>query len=464
MNHTITAKNHSTSLPNNMLSTMAKLAFPVAIQSALVAVLSLADVLMVSELGMEATAAVGIASKWLFVAIMIAAGVGSANGILVAQYWGRADRSSAKTVTVMALKYGVKLILPATAVITIFSSYIMLLQTSDASVIELGSQYLWYALPVLLLTHIIIVIESSLRSSGNAVLPLILAAITIAINIALNYVLINGFAITADWGIPEMGVAGAALATSISRALQVGLFAIILYRRRHWLFSAATLECSARLMNSFKSLAVPTMYNAVLWAMGTLSYQMIFGHMGTTELAVFSMIGPFELLCYSAFFGISTACSVLLGQSLGRDDFAQAIAMTHFFIKFVLSVGIAVSLAITLGKEQVIIWLNLDDPALHALASPAIGLFAMIIWLRMLNMVIINGILRAGGENQFCLRMDFISMWMVGIPLTAVGAFVFNLPFAYVFALMLVEEFVKFALCFHRYMQRTWVNNLTISA
>ncbi|PMJ90729.1 MATE family efflux transporter [Vibrio sp. 10N.261.55.A7] len=464
MNHTTTVPNHSTSLPNNMLSTMAKLAFPVAIQSALVAVLSLADVLMVSDIGMEATAAVGVASKWLFVAIMIAAGVGSANGILVAQYWGRADKSSAKTVTLMALKYGAKLIIPATAIITLFSSSIMLLQTTDASVIELGSQYLWYALPVLLLTHIIIVLESSLRSSGDAMLPLLLAAVTIAINIALNYVLINGVSVTAEIGIPAMGVAGAALATSISRALQVGLFAVILYRRRHWLFSAQSLECGERLMRSFKSLAVPTMYNAVLWAMGTLSYQMIFGHMGTTELAVFSMIGPFELLCYSAFFGISTACSVLLGQSLGRDDFAQAIALTHFFIKFVLAVGVTVSMAIMLGKEQVIVWLNLDEPTLQALASPALSLFAMVIWLRMLNMVIINGILRAGGENQFCLRMDFISMWMIGVPLTAIGAFVFNLPFASVFALMLVEEVVKFALCFHRYMKRTWVNNLTISA
>ncbi|OEF09581.1 MATE family efflux transporter [Vibrio genomosp. F10] len=459
MNHTTTTTNHSTSLPSNMMSTMAKLAFPVAIQSALVAVLSLADVLMVSDLGMEATAAVGIASKWLFVAIMIAAGVGSANGILVAQYWGRSDRSSAKTVTMMALKYGAKLIVPATVIITLFSSSIMLLQTTDVSVIELGSEYLWYALPVLLLTHIIIVIESSLRSSGNAMLPLILAAITIAINIALNYLLING-----GFGIPALGVAGAALATSISRSLQVAMFVFILYRRRHWLLTAETLECGARLMNSFKSLAVPTMYNAVLWAMGTLSYQMIFGHMGTTELAVFSMLGPFELLCYSAFFGISTACSVLLGQSLGRDDFQQAVAMTQFFIKFVLSVGLAVSLAITLGKEQVILWLNLDDPSLYALASPALGLFAMIIWLRMLNMVIINGILRAGGENKFCLRMDFISMWMIGIPLTTIGAFVFDLPFASVFALMLVEEVVKFGLCFQRYLRRTWVNNLTISA
>ena len=84
------------STPDVILSKVIKLGFPVAIQSALVAILSLADVLMVSDFGQEATASVGIASKWHFIATMIIAGMASANGILVAQYWGKNDRRSAK--------------------------------------------------------------------------------------------------------------------------------------------------------------------------------------------------------------------------------------------------------------------------------------------------------------------------------------------------------------------------------
>ncbi len=138
--------------------------------------------------------------------------------------------------------------------------------------------------------------------------------------------------------------------------------------------------------------------------------------MGTTELTVFSMIGPFESLCYSLFFGLSVACSVLLGQSLGRDDFAQALDMSKYFIKIVLVFGGIIGLLLLLGQHTILSWLNLASDELYPLASPALMIFCCAIWLRMLNMIIINGMLRAGGDNLFCLRMDFISTWVVGVP------------------------------------------------
>ncbi|GMQ48800.1 MATE family efflux transporter [Vibrio sp. 10N] len=444
---------------NQLLSAVVKLGFPVAIQSALVAILALADVLMVSDIGKEATAAVGIASKWHFVAIMIMAGMASANGVLVAQYWGRNDKTSAKTITQLSMIFGAKLLVPVTLVITLFSGYIMMLQTTDARVIELGATYLWYAFPVLILTHIVIVAESAMRSSGDAVTPLVLGALTIVINIALNFWLIKG-----GLGVPAMGVAGAALATTISRLLQVAFIWGYLNRRHHWLITEQVLDNSSRLWNSYKSLAIPTTLNAVLWAMGTLMYQVIFGHMGTTELAVFSMMGPFESLCYSLFFGISVACSILLGQSLGRDEFEQAFSMSQTFIKAVFVFGLVIGSALLLGRDSILAWLNLDTPELHPIASPAMAILCGAIWLRMLNLIIINGILRAGGDNKFCLRMDFIAMWMVGLPLTANAAFVLGLDFKWVYACMLFEEVVKFSLCFHRYLKRYWMNNLTLAS
>lgn len=447
------------STSSGMLSKVIKLGFPVAIQSALVAVLAMADVLMVSDFGKEATASVGIASKWHFVAIMIMAGMASANGVLVAQYWGRNDRISAKTITMRVMSSGAKIIALVTLGITLFSSTIMMLQTTDLKVIELGSTYLWYSFPVLLLTHLIIVSESALRSTGDTLTPLYLGALTIIVNITLNFWLIKG-----GLGVPAMGVAGAALATTISRLLQVVLIFSFLYWRKHWLLTAQTLTHSEKLWASYKHIAIPTTASAVVWAVGTLAYQMIFGHMGTTELAVFSMIGPFESLCYSLFFGISVACSVLLGQSLGRDEFAEAFKMSKFFIKTVLIFGLSVGLLLLFAKDLILSGLNLNSAELYPLASPALTVLCCAIWLRMLNMIIINGILRAGGDNHFCLRMDFISMWMVGVPVTAFSAFILGWDFESVYMLMLVEEVVKFSLCFHRYLKRYWINNLTIAA
>ena len=440
------------------LSKIMKLGFPVAIQSALVAILSLADVLMVSDFGKEATASVGIASKWHFVATMIIAGMASANGVLVAQYWGKGNRSAAKTITMLAMKSGAKILVPVTLIITLFSSYLMLMQTNDVTVIELGSTYLWYSFPLLILTHFIMISESALRSSGDTITPLCLGSITIFINIGLNFWLIKG-----GFGIPAMGVAGAALATTISRLLQVTLMFAFLYRRKHWLFSTTVLIKSDLLWASYKKIAVPTTISALFWAAGVLAYQMIFGHIGTTELAVFSMIGPFESLCYSLFFGISVACSVLLGQSLGRNEFTDAYRISQFFVKTVLTLGLCIGLMLLFGRETILEWLNLTSEEFYPLASSALTVLCCVIWLRMLNSVIINGILRAGGDNQFCLRMDFFSAWIIGVPVTAFAAFVLEWDFQYVYMLMLTEDSVKFILCFHRYLKRYWMNNLTVA-
>ncbi|MDX2322616.1 MAG: MATE family efflux transporter [Moritella sp.] len=459
----MTVKNYTNlsrnAIADGMLSKMFKLGFPVAIQSALAAILALADVLMVSDFGIESTAAVGTASKWHFVAIMIMAGMASANGVLVAQYWGKQDRRAAKTITLLAMQCGVKILLPVTLVITLFSGYIMLLQTTDAKVIELGSTYLWYSFPVLLLTHLVMICESALRSSGDTVTPLYLSGFTIIVNIGLNFWLING-----GLGIPAMGVAGAALATTISRLLQVALMFGFLHWRKHWLLSAPIQTDSSRLWAAYKYIAIPSTASAVLWAIGMLSYQMIFGHMGTTELAVFSLLGPFESLCYSVFFGISVACSVLLGQALGRDEFTEAFTMSKFFIKTVLAFGLAIGLLLLLGKDIILSWLNLGSDELYPLASPALVVLCCAIWLRMLNMIIINGILRAGGDNHFCLRMDLIAMWIIGVPSTAFAALVLDWDFNHVYMLLLVEEIVKLSLCFHRYLSGRWLNNLTIAA
>lgn len=445
-------------IPDGFFNKVSRLALPVAIQSALVALLQLADVLMVSDFGKEATASVGIATKWHFVIIMISAGIASANGILVAQYWGRRDADSAKTVTQLAMKYGIWLMIPLTIAITMGAEVIMLLQTSDTEVIRLGSTYLWYSIPVLTLTHMIIVAESSLRSSGNAMLPLILGSATVFLNIALNFWLIKG-----GFGVEPMGVAGAALATTIARVFQVLAIGYVLYKMKHWTVRANVLPDPSRLARSFKKLAIPSTANTILWAFGTLTYQVIFGHMGTTELAVFSMMGPFEGLCYSAFFGIAVACSVLIGQSLGNDEFAQAESMANWFIKAIFGCSIVLALAVYIFKESILGGLNLTSPELYQLAAPAMSVFTLLLGIRMLNMVIIVGILRAGGENSFCLRMDFIAMWMVGIPCLAIGAYIFNLPFEYVYALMLTEEIIKFGLCFKRFQKGIWVKNLTLS-
>ncbi len=457
MNTIETSIKCNTSQVKVTISGASKLAVPIALQSALGAFLGLTDVLMVSDFGPEATASVGIASKWVFVAMMIGAGLCTATGTLVAQYWGQGNTLACKQVFQLAMRVGTQWLLPIALVMTLAADWIMVLQTSDPQVMAYGKQYLWFAVPILLLSLVISVVETSLRSSNEVMIPLVIGSATILVNIVLNYCFIQG-----GFGFPALGVMGAALATTFARLIQILVLFSILYWKKHWLVIHKAQAATKKLTEKFHSLSVPAIANTVFWSLGTLCYQVIYGHMGTLELAVFSMMGPFEGVCYSLFFGISVACSVMLGQALGRNQFDEAVEMTSFFIRAILVLGVVASLLLLLNNAWLLQFLKLDQPELTPLAKPAIYLLGATIWLRMLNLILINGILRAGGENKFCLRMDMIAMWMVGIPIVAFAAFVLKWPFAWVLALMTLEEVTKFTLCIRRYWQRHWLKNLTV--
>jgi len=443
------------SLKNSTFSEAVKLALPVAIQSAFVAVLALSDVVMVSDFGEESTAAVGVASKWHFVAIMIMAGLSGANGTLVAQFMGKGDLGSAKAVTMEAVRFGARIIIPITIVIIVGSQWLMQLQTSDLLVIELGKQYLIYSAPLLILTHLVIVLESSMRSSGDAFCPLVIGSMKIILNIGLNYWLIKG-----GWGVEPLGVTGAALATTISRTVQLIIMVVYLNMCSHWLVVEEE-QGSTELNEKYHKLALPLAYNSVVWACGTMCYQMIFGHMGTAELAVYSLIGPFESMCHAMFFGVSVACSIMLGHRLGRNDFMQAGELARRYIVVVVGAGLFLTIILLIAREAIVGFLGLNSPELYSLAYPAITVVVAVLTLRMTNMLIINGILRAGGENRFCLKTDFIAMWLVGVPLCFFGAYILSLPFHMVYLLMIAEEIVKFVLCTARYSTKIWQVNLT---
>ncbi|WP_221075888.1 MATE family efflux transporter [Agarivorans aestuarii] len=440
----------------NMLHNFTQLALPVALQTALVACLSLADVLMVSGLGHGATASVGAASKWHFVIIMIMAGLANANGSLVAQYWGKGNIGEAKSITVITLINGVKLLLPISLCVGLFSKQMMSMQSDSSLVISVGSEYLLVSLPMLILTHFVIGTESSMRASGQTWLPLFMAAFTIFLNIGLNHWFIHGGA-----GVPALGVAGAALATTVARVIQLMVLGLVLLRMKHWLLFTPCTGTMPALRTKYRKLAVPLVFNSLLWAIGTLSYQIIFGRMGTEELAVFSMLGPFESLSHSLFFGMGVACSVVVGQQLGQDNFDQAYSVSIQFIAIALVGSLAIGLVIILNNATILSWLNLDQPEVLPIAKPALLIMAGAMWLKMLNLMVIHGVLRAGGENKFCLRTDFLAMWLFGLPLTAIAAFWAEWPFHWVYAVMFVEEAIKIVLCFRHYFTKAWQNNLT---
>ena len=101
------------------------------------------------------------------------------------------------------------------------------------------------------------------------------------------------------------------------------------------------------------------------------------------------------------------------------------------------------------------------SPEVVANARAILTVMSMGMWIRASNHVIIIGILRAGGDTKFSLILDGLVIWIIGVPVTAMGAFIFHLPIYFVYALTLSEEFTKASIGLWRYFSKRWINDLT---
>lgn len=444
---------------NPTLKASLKLAWPISLQNTLITMLSMIDVMMVSHLGNASVAAVGLGNRVQFVILVIATGLSWGVGILAAQYYGAGKIQKIRRSILMGITLGIVALLPIILLTFFYAGNIMALGTTDANVIAIGESYLWITMPGLIFVAAIMVFENALRSISQVKLPLLLSGAAIIVNIGLNSWLIDG-----GFGVQAMGVDGAAVATTVSRILHLTLLFVVLTSIKHKIKPSRNDVKSLAQLQPWKKLVrlvLPLMFSFGVWSIGTFVYQLIYGRLGTEELAVISVLVPIEGMVISMFFGFASACSIMVGQRLGANKFAEALSIGKTFAFSAPIIAMMFGITLLLIEHIVFIPFN-DMPAQTlALASQIFVIIALGAWIKITNMTLAMGILRAGGETKACLYIDVIGMWCVSIPLTILVAFYFNLPMYWVVLTAYSEEICKFVLFTWRAKQKKWLRNLT---
>ncbi|MGN1281162.1 MAG: MATE family efflux transporter [Succinivibrio sp.] len=448
-------KADNTQMNRTIIKNILMVGLPVALQSALVALLSLTDVVMVSSFGLDCTAAVGLASKWHMLVIMIMAGIAQACGILIAQFYGKNDQQGAKSVFVKSLKTGLLVLLVPVLALTVFPKIFLSVQTDSQDIIEAGSIYLVYCSFALLLTFFVVLCESAMRSSGDGVTPLVIGSVTILTNIFLNYCLIGG-----NFGFEALGVKGAALATSYARIFQIVLLCLFFYLKRHWLFNVKSSLLTDSVRVRLLRLCLSCSLSCVAFATAQMITQIIIGKTGTIELAAFCLLDPFFSLLYALFFGLSVAASVSIGGFLGKRAFDSAQYTAKAFLKYSSFIGALTGIAIYLLQGPIIRLLNFQENQFE-IASFAITFEAAICTLCIFNLMLINGILRAGGQNTFTLVCSLISYWIISLPLMC-GALLLGGSFYQIFPMLYSGEIAALFMLLYGYRRKKWLADLTV--
>jgi Na+-driven multidrug efflux pump len=206
---------------------------------------------------------------------------------------------------------------------------------------------------------------------------------------------------------------------------------------------------------------LPVILNELFWSLGITTYNIIYGRMGTQSYAAMNIVSTIEQVAFVTFIGISNATSVLVGNRIGAGREEEAYRYAGRSLGLGVVGGILLGIVLQLVKIPVLSLYKVSPEVIQN-ASFVLNIVSLFLWVRVNNKTIVVGILRAGGDTRFSLFLDGIIIWIVGVPMAYLGAFVFHFPVYLVYLCAMSEEVAKWILGINRYFSRKWINNLTV--
>ena len=435
----------------------ASLTLPIALQNLMDTAVSGADVLMLNFVSENAISAASLAGQVQFVLNMIFYGLSSGTAVLCAQYWGRGDKRAIEKIMGLSLRISICLSMLFTLAALFVPGVIMKIFTDDAAVIDLGMQYLRAVAPSYVLSGFATMYLCVMRSVERVVVSATVHSSAVVANIILNACFIFG------WGpFPSLGIAGVAIATSITRALEV-LYCI---------FDAAVIcrvirfkvgDLFARrkiLMRDFIRYSVPAMGNDLVWGLAFSMYSVILGHISSDIVAANSITTVVRSLGSVVCFGVASSGGIILGKAMGDNQLEKAELYAKRLLRLSIGTAIVGGLLVLAVRPVLLSWMNLTE-TVYGYLSVMLLITSYYIMGQSVNTMVVCGIFRAGGDVRFGLKMDIVAMWIYAVPVGFLAAFLFKLPPLWVYFILCLDEFVKMPVILMHYKKKKWLCNIT---
>ncbi|MCR5641694.1 MAG: MATE family efflux transporter [Lachnospiraceae bacterium] len=433
------------------------IALPITIQSIFQAILSLIDEVMIGNLGSASIAGVGLSIKYTSLFSVVMATIVTVAGILIAQYKGNDDAEGMST----SFYGNLYLILGIAALFIvasmIFAEPIMGIYSDDPATVHQAAIYLrmvaWGFIPQAL----VLMLSTLLRNLGGATYIMYASAISVATNTLGNYLFINGIGF-----FPRMDIAGAALATCLSRVIELALvYAIYCKIRVESGFSLGFVTSFSKgFLKKIGTILAPILLSEFLWSLGDNVYAYIYGHLGTFACAAMTVTYPIQGLAIGALSGVAAASGIIVGESLGAQNEEKAYQDARSIMKLTITVGIALSILIAVVSHGYVLLFNVDAQVQQQ-AIWILYAYCLVFCGKVTNMVLGGGILRSGGQTQYTMLIVIGATWLVGVPFGLISAYLFHWPIHLVYFALSLEEYVRVACKVRLFRSGKWMSNLT---
>jgi putative MATE family efflux protein len=295
-----------------------------------------------------------------------------------------------------------------------------------------------------------------LRSVERVNLPMLVSVAALVINTFLNYGLILG-----KLGMPQLGIQGAAIGTTIARSFEFIVLLFYTYRLRTT--AAARLNellgYSKEFISAYFKTTGPVILNELLWSLGSTMYVVIYARIDTVSLAAANIATTIQAVAMVFLIGIANGCAIIVGNQIGAGDKNTAYEYAKISLQLNVIIGVSLGIALHFLAGPILSFYLVTERTAF-IATRMIQIQGYAFWLKGICMLLIVGIMRSGGDTRYSAVLDVGAIWLVGVPLGAIAAFVFHLP-AYLVGLVFVsEDVVKAIIGLKRFYSRKWINNL----
>lgn len=433
----------------------------IALQNLIVYAVNLADNVMLGSYSENALAGAALVNQIFFLLQMIVGGCGEGMIVLTAQYWGKRELNTLKKVGAVATRIafiGTALLFVASAV---FPREILSLLTNEEPVIDEGVKYLRILAFSYLFFAASNMILNVLRSVENVQVGMLISLSALVVNTSLNWCLIFG-----NLGFPEMGIEGAALATLISRTVEM-LIAVGYVRFKENLLHLRLkdfLSFDRSLLKDYIHVATPAVVTSGIWGVAMLIQSAVLGHLGAAATAASSVANTIFSILTVVIYASSNASSILIGHAVGAGRMEVIRQYCHTLQTMFLIFGLMTGAALFLSRDLVLMLYSDLSPETRDLARQFMNVLSVTVIGSGYQASVLGGIVKAGGSPRVQMIDDMIFMWGLVLPASILAAFVWKWPPVAVFACLKSDQVLKCGTAVVVCNRYRWVRRLTREA
>lgn len=443
-------------------------ALPMMIQNAVTNFVSLLDNIMVGRVGTLQMTGVSVVNQLLFVYNLCVFGAVAGAGIFTAQFYGQKDDEGIRqTFRFKILICAVIAAVGITLLLIKCENLIGLYLRGEATAAERAAA-LGYGLDYLAVMLIGLIpftfnnaYASSMRETGQTVVPMVAGLVAVAVNMSLNYVLIFG-----KLGMPVLGVKGAAIATVISRYAELVVNAVWLHshgKRYPYIRGVyRSVHIALPLLKKIAVKGMPLLFNEALWSASVAVLNQCYSTRGLTVVAANNIASTLWNLFSVCFISLGSATGIIIGQMLGAGKSAEEVRdCDRKLIAFSVASCAAFGLAMA-AVSGVFPLIYKTDNSVRSLATALICINAVIMpFNAYANASYFT--LRSGGKTLSTLLFDSCFVWVVSVPIAFTLSRFTNITILPLYAICQGAEILKCVIGYFMLKSGSWINNMVVS-